>query len=130
VPPGQSIFSFLGAVRFAREGYDFCAVAGAPAQRLFQSGRASMFSQQVIESFVGKFRKRLHTFRSENLELMPSLVMKLDALANHLPIINFESGMKIINAYRFTSESSILGGAGSYVTSSCVLRLACAASRK
>jgi hypothetical protein len=44
---------------------------------------------------------------------MPGLVVKLNAFANHC-----KTGMKFIDPYGFTSESSIFGGGGSYVTSS------------
>src|SRR5262249_40688549 len=69
--------------RLALEWDDFCSLASASPQRLFQARGVAMLSQKIVERFVSEFLKGLHAFRSKQSELLPGLFVKLDAFANH-----------------------------------------------
>ena len=43
----------------------------------------TMLSQEIVERLVSQFLKGLHAFGSEQPELLPGLLVKLDAFANH-----------------------------------------------
>jgi hypothetical protein len=53
------------------------------AQRVCQARWPAVFFEQIIEGFVGEFLKRLHALGRKNLDFMPCLVVKLDALPDH-----------------------------------------------
>jgi len=43
----------------------------------------TVLSQQIVERLVSQFLEGLHAFGSEQPELLPGLLVKLDAFANH-----------------------------------------------
>jgi hypothetical protein len=53
------------------------------AQRVCQARWPAVFFEQIIEGFVGEFLKRLHAIGRKNLDFMPCLVVKTDALPDH-----------------------------------------------
>jgi len=57
--------------------------ACAAPQRVFQVDRATIFLQQVAERLVREFLKVFHLVVTEKIELPPSLLVELHALARH-----------------------------------------------
>jgi hypothetical protein len=60
-------------------GGDPCAAA----QRVFQIDRTPVFLEQIAERLVGEFLKILHLVVAEQGQLLPGLVVDLDALSRH-----------------------------------------------
>src|SRR5262249_14251784 len=62
-PGGQGALPFLRyPPRLALEWDDFCGLASASPQRLFQARGVAMLSQKIVERFVSEFLKGLHAF--------------------------------------------------------------------